>query len=86
MNIELKRSPRYKDAPDEGCIWHLVVNGHTLGTFYGGKILKYEDKYKWADEMIPKRLKVVERNIERLEIELSSWKKEKQDLTTPRIV
>ena len=81
MEIELKRIPRYKDAPDESCIWYLVVNGHTLGTFYGGKAKKYEDKYKWALEMIPKRLKVIERNITRLKAELLSWEKEKDDLT-----
>ncbi len=82
MKIELKRTPRCFDATDEHCIWDLIVNGHVLGTYYGGKEKKYLDKQKWATEQIKKRLPVLKRNIERLEIELFNLKKEQEDLLT----
>jgi hypothetical protein len=76
MKIELKRIPRYKDAPDESCIWDLIVNGIHVGTYYGGKEKKYLDKEKWANDIVPKRIKVLQRNIGRLEDELQDFNNE----------
>jgi len=70
MKIELIRKPRYTGAPDEDCIWDLVVNGYVLGTYWYGKEKFYEDKYKWAEKQIKKRKPVLERNIKRLRAEL----------------
>jgi len=80
MKIELTRTPRYKDAEDDFCIWDVSVNGVCVGTWYGGKDKKYLDKEKWAKEMIPKRLVVVGRNIDRLTAELESWHEERRKL------
>lgn len=76
MNIELKRQPRHKDAPDENCIWYLLVNGYQLGAWYGGEKRLYENKYSWAEKQIKKRVPVLQRNIQRLEKELELLKKE----------
>jgi len=76
MKIELQRHPRSKGADDENCIWHLVVNGYILGSFYGGKIKFYEDKYEWADKQIKKRIPVLKRNIERTKRQLQQFEKE----------
>ncbi len=80
MQIDLQRRPRYKDAPDEDCVWYLIVKGHTIGTYYGGENKFYEDKYKWAEKQIKKRALVLEKNIKRVEKELSLYKKELEDL------
>ena len=74
--IEIEKSPRYNGAPDEDCIIRLVVNGYCIGTYYGGKEKKYENPEKWAKQMIPKRRRVIQRNIIRLENELRDWEKE----------
>ena len=42
----------------------------------------YEDKNKWADRMIKKRVPVILRNIERLKNELNELEKELKALTT----
>ena len=80
MKIEVKKSPRYKDAPDEGCIHYLSVNGFVVGTYYGGEDKKYLDPEKWAKEMVKKRLVVVNRNIKRMSDELAEWRREKMAL------
>ncbi len=81
MDIELKRIPRTKDAPDEDCIWYLIVNGYQLGAWYGGTKRLYEDKYAWAKTQIKKRTLVIKRNIDRLEKELEDLKKELEVIT-----
>lgn len=81
MKIEVKSSPRYKGAPIHDCVNTLIVNGYILGTYYGGKEKKYENPEKWARQMIPKRLKVVQRNIQRLTKELKSFQDELQALS-----
>jgi hypothetical protein len=81
MKIELEKHPRYREAPDEGCIWNLVVNGFVLGAWYGGKNKYYEDKEKWAKTMIKKRVPVLNRNIQRLEKELELLRKELNAIT-----
>ena len=77
MKIEIKKSPRYKDAPDESCMHFLSVNGIEIGAWYGGKDKKYLNPEKWAKEMIAKRNVVIERNIARLENDLNRWKAER---------
>lgn len=79
--IKVTKSPRYKDAPDEGCIHNLSVNGFCIGTYYGGKKKKYLDPEAWAKEMLPKRIAVIERNIDRLVDELEEWNKERDALS-----
>lgn len=81
MDVELTRHPRFKGADDENCIWYLIVNGYNIGKYYCGKDKFYEDKYKWADKMIKKRVPVILRNIERLNSELSKWDEELKALT-----
>jgi len=76
MNIELERHPRTKNAGDEDCVWHLIVNGYRIGTWYGGKNKLYEDKYDWADRQIAKRVPIIQRNISRLSNEIEELKKE----------
>lgn len=80
MKIELKRIPRYKDAPDERCIWHLIVNGHHIGTYNCGKVKNYEDKEKWAKTMIKKRNIAITRNLKRLWKETKLLQIEYEDL------
>ena len=80
MGIELERSPRYIGAQDDDCIWKLIVNGYCIGTYFGGKEKKYEDKYKWADKMVLKRVPVILKNIERLKSELASFENELEAL------
>jgi len=79
--VKLRRTPRYKNAPDKGCIWSLSVNGYTVGTYYGGKELSYENPEKWAKKQVTVRLKVLDRNILRLTDELNEFKKEHKALT-----
>ena len=83
MKIEIKSSPRYQGAPPEDCVQTLLVNGYILGTYYGGKEKKYENPEKWAKSMAPKRLKVLHRNIARLEKELQALKNEQIAIGTP---
>jgi len=78
--IELKRHPRWQGADDENCIWHLKVNGYVIGSYYCGRKKLYEDKYKWAEEMINARIPVILRNIKRLSGELKEWKRELDSL------
>lgn len=58
----------------------LYVNGVVLGEWYGGKNKKYLKPITWALEQIPKRIKVIDRNIARLEKEIDKWKREKINL------
>jgi len=81
MTIELKRYPRYKGADDENCMWDLLVNGYVIGKYYCGEKKLYQDKYKWAEKMLKKRIPVIKINIERIEKELENWKKELKSLT-----
>ncbi len=76
--IDLKRTPRSTGASDEHCIWDLIVNGYTIGTYYGGKQKKYLNKYKWAEEQTNKRNPVLDRNILRLKKELELLEAEKR--------
>lgn len=50
--------------------YHLIVNGIIVGDYiYGEKQwFKYPDE--WAKRQVPKRIKVLERNMERLKSEL----------------
>lgn len=82
MKIVVKKTPRYKDAPDDWCIHDLFVNGVHIGTWNQAREKKYLNPEKWAKEQIKKRLVVVQRNIERSTIELDKWKMERQKLTT----
>lgn len=82
MEIKVRKRPRYTGAPDENCIHSLIVNGFEIGTYYGGKERKYLNPEKWAQEMIKKRLPVIERNIHRLVDELERWNKERDALTS----
>ena len=60
----------------------LYVNGHLLGEYLGGNQNKvYREPFAWAKKQIPKRVKVINRNIQRLEKELSKWKQELIDIT-----
>lgn len=81
MKIELEKWPRWHGADDAHCIWELTVNGYLIGSYYGGKEKSYENKEKWAEKMIKKRVPVIERNIARLENELLQWKTELKALT-----
>ena len=80
MKIEVTKTLRSKNAPDESCIHYLYVNGVSLGAWYGGKDKKYLNPEKWAKEMIPKRVKVLDRNIKRLYAEADEFEKERAKL------
>lgn len=61
--------------------YYLYVNGYKLGEHLGGKYKIYTAPLLWAKKQIPKRVKVINRNIQRLEKELSKWKQELIDIT-----
>lgn len=63
--VEIRQ--RFKNQPQYTELW---VNGYMLGEYINGKDKKYLNPEKWADEMVKKRTKVLERNIARLEQEL----------------
>jgi len=79
-NIKLDKSPRYKGADDENSVINLIVNGHILGTYYGGSEKKYLNPEKWAKQQLKKRNLVIDRNIIRLKNELSQLEKEKLEI------
>jgi hypothetical protein len=66
--------PDKENPPRYATLW---VNGVKLGEWYGGKHKKYLKPMSWALEMIPKRIKVIDRNIARLEKEINGFKSEK---------
>ncbi len=61
--------------------YELWVNGYLLGEYLGGKYQIYTVPLIWAKKQIPKRVKVINRNIQRLEKELNKWKQELIDIT-----
>ena len=74
MKVELRaRVP--SQAPE---YTQLIVNGIVLGEYIFGKDKKYLNPKKWAKEAIVKRNKVIDRNIKRLQQELTNWKREKE--------
>jgi hypothetical protein len=80
MKITLDKYPRRQGADDENSVIHLVVNGYTLGTYYGGSVKSYLNPEKWAKKQLKVRDVVIDRNIKRLEEELLKWKKEKKEI------
>lgn len=60
--------------------WWLKVNGVKVGEYIYGEDKKYLNPEKWAKEQVPKRLKVVQRNIDRLQKELGQWLDERDKL------
>jgi hypothetical protein len=66
MKVELRQAVP-SQAPQYTELW---VNGYMLGEYINGKDKKYLNPQKWAKEMVKKRVKVLERNIARLEKEL----------------
>lgn len=80
MKITLDKIPRCQGADDENSVIHLVVNGYTLGTYYGGSVKSYLNPEKWAKQQLKKRNPVINRNIKRLKEELAQWEKEKLEI------
>ena len=70
--VELRQAVP-SQAPQYTELW---VNGYKLGEYIYGKDKKYLNTSKWADEMIKKRVKVLWRNIARLEEELDDLQTE----------
>ena len=76
MKIELKQ-----EVPRQAPFYtSLYVNGIKVGEYIYGKDKKYLNPEKWARQCVRKRLKVITRNIDRLEGELKELKKEKDIL------
>jgi len=61
-------------------IYYLFINEVKIGEWICGKDKKYLNPEKWAKEQLKKRNIVLDRNIERLEEELSEFKKEQKKL------
>lgn len=74
MKIEVKQH--------NGDRYDLYVNGIRLGQHIYSSDKKYLEPKKWADVQLKKRNIVIDRNIARLETELSKWKKEKEILNS----
>ena len=61
-------------------MYYLFINEVKIGEWICGKDKKYLNPEKWAKEQLKKRNIVLDRNIERLEEELSEFKKEQKKL------
>ncbi len=58
----------------------LIVNGYVIGEYIQGEYKGYLNPIEWADKQSKKRLKVLDRNITRLENEASELAKERAAL------